>query len=211
MTSPGNGPLNGSSVALEASASDAGSGVREVRFYARQTNTGEQTLIGADGDSPYGVVWVLPTCSGPSADPYKLWAEAEDSCGNVAESGRVNVVLCAQSASAARPQPTRWTQRLEVPGGRGQAVQNGAVMAYIEAGTSSSAFSPLPGENHVVAILLAGEGRGDWRFEFPPGSLEGGSLAPVAGNVSLLTPDAIAFQLAGKPGERVMFRFRVRR
>jgi hypothetical protein len=209
MTSPGNGPLSGTSATLEAAASDGGgSGIREVRFHVRQTNTGQETLVGADSDAPYSVVWSLPGCSGPSADPYKIWAEAEDNCGNTAESQRVNVVLCAQQASQSAPIASAWVQRLDVPGGSGQVVMNGAAVSYSGLGAASAAFVPRSGDNQVVATLLGGTGPGVWHFEFPAGALDAGSLTPVAGNVSLMTPDAIAFQLAGRPGERVVFRFR---
>jgi hypothetical protein len=211
VTSPGNGPLSGTSAVLEASASDpGGSGIKEVRFYVRETNTGQETLVGSDDSAPYSVVWNFPGCGGPGADPHKIWAEAEDNCGNTRQSSRVNVVLCQQQASQSAPIASAWVQRLEVPGGSGQVVLNGTAASYAGGGASSSSFAPRSGENQVVATLLEGRGPGAWHFAFPSGVLEPGSLAPVAGSVTRLTPDAIAFELTGKPGERVVFRFRAR-
>jgi hypothetical protein len=59
----------------------------------------------------------------------------------------------------------------------------------------------------LEAELLAGRGVGSWRFEIA-GAVPG-SLRPVAGAVLLLTADAIAFRLEGKPGERVAFSYEV--
>ena len=66
------------------------------------------------------------------------------------------------------------------------------------------------GENRVEALVVQGAGQpGTWRLELGgTTSFRAGSLRIVAGEVALITADAVAFRLTGKPGERVVFTFR---
>jgi hypothetical protein len=176
-----------------------------VRFYAREESTGIETKLGSVVSLPYNFDWQFPGCE-QNARPYALRAEAMDGCKNVGESEDVHVVICAGNVP---PQPPMaWSQRLDVPGGSGQVVLDGTALVWAPAGTSQASLQPRAGDHQVVATLLGGQGRGRWRFDFPPGVVEAGSLQPVAGNLSLVTADSIAFNLEGKPGERLVFRFR---
>jgi hypothetical protein len=177
-----------------------------VRFYAREESTGSETKLGSVVSPPYTVEWQFPRCE-EKARPYALRAEAVDGCDNVGESEDVRVVICAGDVSPRSP-TVAWSQRLDVPGGSGQVVLDGTALVWASAGTSQASLQPRAGEHQVVATLLGGQGRGRWRFDFPPGVVEAGSLQTVAGNLSLLTADSIAFDLEGKPGERLVFRFR---
>jgi hypothetical protein len=58
---------------------------------------------------------------------------------------------------------------------------------------------------------VEGTGGGSWRFELAgTEGLQRGSLRVVAGDVALVTDEAIVFRLAGRPGERIVFTFRTR-
>ena len=61
--------------------------------------------------------------------------------------------------------------------------------------------------------VMKAEGKpGTWRFEAQPGeAIEAGSLRVLQGDVALLTPTAVVFRLKGEAGERVSFRYRLRR
>jgi hypothetical protein len=102
--------------------------------------------------------------------------------------------------------------RLDVERARAQVVVDGAALHYVGAGEGSIAGPPTPGLHRVVGQLVEGSspGRaGQWRFELS-GPVEPGSLQAAGGEVVLLTDRAIAFRLAGKPGERVVFTFHYR-
>ncbi len=63
------------------------------------------------------------------------------------------------------------------------------------------------GENRVEATLVQATGQpGLWRFELGAGA--SGSLRVIAGEVTLVTPEAVVFRMKGRPGERVVFTFR---
>jgi hypothetical protein len=96
-----------------------------------------------------------------------------------------------------------------VPGGSGQIVVNGRNAAFARRGRSSAMAAARRGENRVEAQLIEASGPGSWRFELAgaPG-LRSGSLRVVAGDVALVTGDAIVFRMTGRPGERVVFTFR---
>jgi hypothetical protein len=99
--------------------------------------------------------------------------------------------------------------QLEVPGGSGQVVVNGASLAFAGRGRSSALATGRRGENRVEAQLVQGGGPGQWRFELRGSEgFEAGSLRVVAGQVALVANDAIVFSLRGRPGERVVFTFR---
>ena len=62
----------------------------------------------------------------------------------------------------------------------------------------------------VEAQLVQASGGGQWRFEIRSDTLEAGSLRVLAGEVALVSSDAVVFRMSGKPGERVVFTFRSR-
>jgi hypothetical protein len=63
----------------------------------------------------------------------------------------------------------------------------------------------------VVEAVLQGAGESSWRFDFSPDSrFVVGSIDVLAGSVMALEDRAIAFRLAGEPGERLRFSYRIR-
>jgi hypothetical protein len=107
--------------------------------------------------------------------------------------------------------PVTWVSQLDVPGGRGQIVLNGSEALFPAAGRVPLSARPRAGDNRVEAQLVKAEGRaGLWRFELAAGSTVAGSLRVIAGEVALVTGDAVVFRLKGQPGERVVFTFRNR-
>lgn len=103
-----------------------------------------------------------------------------------------------------------WASHLDVAGGRGQVVVNGLSGRIQERGGCHGWESAAPGTNRVEAELVKGERPGTWRFQLG-GAFVPGSLRAVAGEVAILTADAIVFRLAGRPGERIGFLFEARR
>jgi hypothetical protein len=101
---------------------------------------------------------------------------------------------------------SRWDSTLDVPGGRGQIVIDGAAVRYQDSGVDQGTITPAHGTRQVVAQLITVKGPGTWTFRLQ-GSARAGSLRPLAGNATLVTADSITFRLAGKPGERVVFTF----
>jgi hypothetical protein len=113
----------------------------------------------------------------------------------------------ATSASSARH--VELLSQLEVPGGSGQVVVNGASLAFAGRGRSIASAPGRRGENRVEAQLVQGGGPGQWRFELRGSeAFEPGSLRVVAGEVVLVGSDAIVFRLGGRAGERIVFTFR---
>jgi hypothetical protein len=105
-----------------------------------------------------------------------------------------------------------WISRLEVAGGAGQVTLNGAETSFQREGLARGAARLRAGANRIEAQLLDAKGRGGtWRFELAGLALVPGSIRVIAGEVALVTPDAVGFHLKGRPGERVVFSFRTRR
>lgn len=106
-----------------------------------------------------------------------------------------------------------WTSELDLEGGSGQVVLNGEAAAFASRGRSAGAAAGRRGLNRIEAQVVDAAGRpGTWRFELgTTGSLAAGSVRVVAGDVVLLTENAIVFRLKGRPGERVVFSFRTER
>lgn len=168
------------------------------------------TPLGAVDTPPYEVLWD----DSKSFGQVTLTARAKNRCGNVATATEKVNVSCI---SGFRPKATfgprvSWGSRLDVPGGRGQVVLNGAAVSFPGAGRSMAMGEARSGENRIEAQLVEAAGQaGTWRFEFSGNeSLAAGSLRVVTGEVAEVTADAIAFRLNGKPGERVSFTFKLR-
>ncbi len=116
-------------------------------------------------------------------------------------------------SQASAPQPAAWVSELDIPGGRGQVVLNGSDATFpATGGRVPLAGRPRSGENRVEATLVQATGQpGLWRFELGADqSVTPGSLRVIAGQVGLVTPDALVFRMKGRPGERVVFTFRFR-
>jgi hypothetical protein len=99
---------------------------------------------------------------------------------------------------------------LDVPGGRGQVVVDGAQAVFPGPGTAAYPLALAPGPHRFEAILVDAQGEaGLWRFHLATLGVAPGSVRVVAGDVAELGPDQVAFRLAGQPGERVVFTFSV--
>ena len=120
---------------------------------------------------------------------------------------RVNAIRLNREGAAARR--LAWSTQLDVPNANGQVVVNGATAVFSGPGRSNAVAVGRRGENRIEAQLVQAGGKpGTWRFELAAtSSLEPGSIRVVAGDVALVTGDAIVFQLKGTPGERVVFTF----
>jgi hypothetical protein len=103
-----------------------------------------------------------------------------------------------------------WASQLEVEGASGQVVVNGESASFAGRGRSTAVAMGRRGENRVEAQLVQAAGRpGTWRFDLAStGSLAKGTVRVIAGEVSLITPDAVVFSMKGTAGERVVFTFR---
>jgi hypothetical protein len=98
---------------------------------------------------------------------------------------------------------------LDVPGGQGQVIVDGASVAY-QTRTVVMAIGVGKGVHRVEALLVSAAGRpGTWRFQLPAAA-QAGSLRVVAGDVAAIAADTVTFRLAGRPGERLVFTFALR-
>jgi len=98
-------------------------------------------------------------------------------------------------------------------GARGELLLNGAQLDTVD--SSASVVHQLrghPGGNTVEARLLAAAGQeGFWRFDFSSSAnFEPGTLTVESGEVLALDGRTVVFRLAGVPGERVKFSYRLR-
>jgi hypothetical protein len=150
--------------------------------------------------------------------PSEAWALAYTTCGSSEFSSPHAMITvgdpdpsCPRAGVDDRPAasaaPAAWTSQLEIPGARGQVVVNGRQALFPGPGRVALAVPLSPGENRVEAQLVQAEGKaGLWRFELR--DQVPGSLRVIAGQVALVTGDAVVFRLGGRAGERVVFTFR---
>jgi hypothetical protein len=97
-----------------------------------------------------------------------------------------------------------WSAQLDLPGGEGQVRVAGSAFPQPR-GLARAAVAAPAGELRVEGVVVAAEGGpGTWRFELT-GPVVPGSLRVLAGDPLLVGPTAVAFRLAGVPGERVAF------
>jgi Bacterial Ig domain/Bacterial Ig-like domain len=89
LDAPGAATLVSGSLALAATASDAGSGVGQVRFELRPAAGGAWSPLGADGDAPYRIVAPALVADGA----YEVRAVAADALGNEAASPGTAIVI----------------------------------------------------------------------------------------------------------------------
>jgi hypothetical protein len=120
-----------------------------------------------------------------------------------------NCTVTQKALLAAPPGGTIALQsRLELSGGRGQVVLNGGSAFFQQDAAVGRVEGIHEGLNRIEGTVVTAAGRpGVWRFELPP-NVEPGGVTVVAGEVRLVTPEAVVFQLSGKAGERVVFVFR---
>jgi Bacterial Ig domain/Bacterial Ig-like domain len=91
LTTPGNGQqVGGPAVALEANASDGGSGVSSVTFQYRQSGVGGWTDAGSDSSAPFQATWDTTSLASLAHD---LQAIVTDAAGNQFTTGIVTVVV----------------------------------------------------------------------------------------------------------------------
>jgi hypothetical protein len=123
--------------------------------------------------------------------------------------------------AAARPAPAAdddgialaWRHQLDLAGGTGQVLLNGATTVASGPGLNSAQALGRPGENRLEGRVTRATGRaGTWRFELGANlRLEPGSIRILAGEPAVVTGDAVVFRLRGRPGEQVAFTFRLKR
>lgn len=108
-----------------------------------------------------------------------------------------------------RAESLTWTSDLDLAGGQGQIVLDGSSAAFQSRGTHSGWMDATPGLHRIEATVVSADGKpGTWRFRLA-GPLRPGSLRVIAGALVTAGADAIVFRLAGTPGERVLFSFRL--
>ena len=206
-----------------------GDGVEDDRGHCRAVRTYTTTSIAALGLGPFSTqpatvtVTYLPTMTvfeptGTPKPPDADHTATQTNVVTVTEVAPPTTITFAPFTGVARPgssahaAPTRrvgFSSQLDVPGGSGQVVVNGSSATFAGAGRSTATAVGRRGENRIEAQLVQGAGAGLWRFELgSTASLEPGSLRVVAGNVALITGDAVVFRLSGRPGERIVFTFR---
>jgi hypothetical protein len=137
----------------------------------------------------------------------------EPSAGRSAE---LSAVTSAGRSSATAPSAATVatmvsvSSQLEVPAGSGQVVINGQAVSYQRPGRSQSLAAARPGPGRLEATLVTASGHpGTWRFEMA-GAFESGSLRAIAGDVAMVTADAIVFRISGRVGERVVLGFQMK-
>jgi hypothetical protein len=123
--------------------------------------------------------------------------------------------------AASRPAPAAdddgialaWRHQLDLEGGAGQVLLNGASTVSSGAGLNSAQALGRPGENRLEGRLVRASGRaGTWRFELGSNlRLEPGTIRILSGEPALVTGDAVVFRLRGHAGEQVAFTFRLKR
>jgi hypothetical protein len=208
----------GARIDIVVEARDPGpvsNGVREVRIRAEEQGGPRASPIAAlPGPGPrFEASWTLPPCMGPQ-DRWYVYAEAVDGCDRTTVE-RVRVRRRSDSCQAAALGPDHarpvlvWASEMDVPGGRGQVVGNGAEAAFPGPGRSDVHLVPRRGVHRVEALLVQGAGPGTWRFTLASGALRPGSLKVLAGEAVAVGPDAVAFRLRGRAGERVAFGYEV--
>jgi hypothetical protein len=188
--------------AVEVGGVQATSGCRStITFYSDRIETGNDPRPGdVRQATTYAVRMTIRSVS-PDGDPRasrRLTVEA------LPDADR-------RPASAASSSPGTATvvSDLAAPGGAGQVVLNGEA-AFPREGRSPLAVRVRRGENRVEATLVESRGQGTWRFSLEGvAGLQPESLRVVAGDVLQVGGGAIAFRLRGRPGERLVFTFRV--
>jgi hypothetical protein len=233
-------PVKGFSVGYPVTFTATASGpspIQDVSYYAGSTLLGTATVgpyqfDWSEGQATAYIQAVPPTdpacllttigvaglmcCEAQAA----VFAVARDACAAGPHSNQATIKVITRLCSGAASPPvvgplavsTGLVSQLDVPGGRAQVVLNGSDAVFPARGRVALAGRPRSGENRVEATLVQATGQpGLWRFELGADqSVTPGSLRVIAGQVGLVTPDALVFRMKGRPGERVVFTFRLR-
>ncbi len=146
---------------------------------------------------------------------FDVEVRATDTCGNSSAFSVVTIQM-TQPGYGGYGTPIRkqsqhvvFSSDLDIEGGSGQVVVNGQSANSPGRGRSFAMPDVRTGENRVEGTLVNAAGKaGTWRFEFAQNEIAAGSLRVVAGDVVLVTGNAVTFRLRGTPGERVVFTFR---
>ncbi len=149
--------------------------------------------------------WTVTGCAEPR-DPNVQPQERK--CDSVDVSVDTPPTPFPRGAAAATPN-LAWSSQLDVVGASAQVVVNGATAVYSGVGPSNAVAAGRSGQNRFEAQLVQASGKaGTWRFDLGrTRGMVGGSLRVIAGDVALVTADAIVFRLKGTPGERIVFTF----
>jgi uncharacterized repeat protein (TIGR02543 family) len=102
-----------------------------------------------------------------------------------------------------------WRSELLVARGKGQ-VRIDKTVRPVARGEAQGTATVEAGEVRLEGVLGQAGGPGLWRFHLDEGVLDAGSLRGLEGTVAAVGPNVIEFRLQGRPGERVVFAFRVR-
>jgi hypothetical protein len=98
---------------------------------------------------------------------------------------------------------------LDLPGGEGFVLVNGAQTAYPRQGQTFIALADGKGLDRVEGQVLRAQRGGLWTFDLTAAhTLTPGSIRVQLGDVVRITPMSVTFRLQGSPGERVAFTFR---
>jgi hypothetical protein len=155
------------------------------------------TLTAApDTNSSFGG-WSVAACGTARICPIVLTADQ-------GVTATFNLVAIPQDRASA----LSWVSDLRVGRGKGQVVINQQAFE-VASGEQRASLEAPAGESRVEATLTQAGGAGTWRIELPDGRVEPGTLRVVEGKVEALTVNAVVFRLAGKPGEHVVFTFRL--
>jgi hypothetical protein len=206
----------GATVEIVAEITDPGpasSGIAGARMFAEeQGGPRAEEIASLEPPGPlYRATWLVPDCMGPQ-DRWYIHVQATDRCG-LAGGARVRVKRRGDSCSSSRVEgegatSVLWTSDLELTNAQGQVIVNGSHALFPGAGPSPLNLPVRLGRNRVEATLVStGEEGGVWRFTLDSGNVKPGSLRPVAGEVAAVGPGLVAFHLAGRAGERVVFTF----
>jgi hypothetical protein len=212
------------------SASDgSGSGIASVEYLLSADAEGKgcsgsfaQTSIGSATTAPYTVTlsesdaesFASGSCGG-TCYRTEARARAVDKCSNSTTSDPYTFYFtlydsCGSSFGASGGSVT-WSSLLDARDATGHVLLDDSLT--LPAGRGRFFWStPLKdGRHRVEATLTAASGPGTWRFELPSGMVEVGSLRVLQGDVAYSGPEAVVFRLTGKPGERVIFSFSLKR
>jgi tetratricopeptide (TPR) repeat protein len=102
-----------------------------------------------------------------------------------------------------------WASQLDLPGGSGRVVVNGAE-SFAQEGALVGHGRSSRGWNRIEAEVVRGGKPGAWSFELLGGH-QPGTLRALAGTVVQGGADRLVFQLSGRPGEKVVLVFRTAR
>jgi hypothetical protein len=193
-----------------------GDGIDDLRDGCSVTRVYRMTGVSATGVLP----GPPPTTLAPTSREYDARVCVGQNSPNRKECCTWHIVVNQNTGLSLSPadvtpasRRVAWASELDLDGGSGQVVVNGEAAAFATRGRSAGAALGRRGVNRIEAQVVEAAGRpGTWRFELgTTGSLEAGSLRVIAGEVALVTENAIVFRLKGRPGERVVFSFRTER